>query len=81
MSKVAEEEATQDRIREIVNMALNIEQALKVHCPDCGADFVAKVPDVSKLLNNVTEVLVQTEGRAGEQAPGDTHIVIERPTR
>ena len=80
MSRVAQEEATLDRVREIVNMALNVEQALKVTCPDCGSQFVAKVPDVSKLLSNVTEVLVQIEGRAGEAAPGDNYFIIERPT-
>lgn len=79
VGQVAAEEATTDRVREIIALALNIDQALKCECPDCGSNFVAKVPDVSKMLRNAIEVLEQVEGKAGDQQTVAPTVIVERP--
>ncbi len=81
LSQVSGEDATLDRVREITQMALDIDQWLRVTCPDCQAEFRAQVPDVSKMLRNAIEILEQVEGKAGDQPPGALTVVVERAAR
>ncbi len=76
---VANEEATVDRVRQIVHDALDTEQARKVDCPECGTSFRVKMPDTKKQLEAAIQVLEQVEGKAMQaQAETGTTVVINR---
>ncbi len=76
---VANEEATVDRVRQIVHDALDTEQARKVDCPECGTSFRVKMPDTKKQLEAAIQVLEQVEGKAAQaQVESGTTVVIQR---
>ncbi len=73
---VANEEATVDRVRQIVHDALDTEQARKVDCPECGTSFRVRMPDTKKQLEAAIQVLEQVEGRAPTTTV-DSGLVVE----
>ncbi len=73
---VANEQATVDRVRQIVHDALDTEQARKVDCPECGTSFRVKMPDTKKQLEAAIQVLEQVEGRAPTTTV-DSGLVVE----
>ena len=81
MSQVAGEEATVDRMREIADRALNVEFMVPVTCPHCGEGFKTALPNTGQELKNAIALVEQLEGKAGDQPPGSTSIIIQRLER
>ncbi len=76
---VANEEATVDRVRQIVHDALDTEQARKVTCPECATEFRVRMPDTKKQLEAAIQVLEQVEGKAAQASvETGTTVVIQR---
>lgn len=79
LGEVMDEATTRDRMRQIVHDALDSEHSRKVECPECGTLFRAKMPDLKKQLDSVIALLEQKEGKAAQQVPEATQIIIRRP--
>lgn len=76
---ILDEEATLEATRQIVLDALGAETARRVTCPDCGTEFRAKQPDLKKQVDTLIALLEQHEGKAGQQAPAELQVIIQRP--
>lgn len=79
LGEVLDEASTRDRIRQIVHDALDSEHARKVECPECGTEFRAKLPDVTKQVQTIIALLEQKEGRPEQRSPEATVVTIVRP--
>lgn len=79
LSQVSEETATVDQIRQIVMDALGADGATLSQCPACGEEFRQRQPDVKKQLDAAIALLEQIEGKAGQNVPEATRVVIQRP--
>lgn len=79
LAEVLEEDATIAGIRELVLGAINAETVKQMVCPDCGSKFKAQIPDYTKAIATVIDLLEQNEGKATERPPEAMTVIIERP--
>lgn len=79
LAEVLEEDATIAGIRELVLGAINAETVKQMVCPDCGSKFKAQIPDYTKAIATVIDLLEQNEGKATERPPDALTVIIERP--
>lgn len=75
------EGVTKQKIRRLLDTALESTILVDAECPECGhAPIRAAAPDIKKQLDVLVALLEQAEGRPGQGAPGETNIIIERPS-
>lgn len=75
---VVNEETTAERVRELVDQALNINGLINVYCPQCKRMLKAEAPNVKGRIDALVALLEQAEGKPGNEEAGVT-IVVERP--
>jgi hypothetical protein len=75
---VVNEEATHERVRELVDQALSLNGLTYGHCSECGGRVQVEVPDVKKRVDALIALLEQAEGKPIGDGPAGVTIIVER---
>lgn len=70
---------TQEAIQELIAEVFSAEASADAVCPACGEEMRVRVKDAKRIVDSLTALIEQAEGRTEQRAPEATTIVIERP--
>ena len=76
--EVVNEATTREKVRELVDQALNLNGLVYGHCSSCGKRTQVEVGDVKRRVEALVALREQAEGKPSSEA-GETMIIIERP--
>jgi hypothetical protein len=74
-------DSTREHLEQLFADIFATEKARLVNCPECGADFKPKLPDLPAQVSMIVTLMEQGEGKASTEPQADTVVVIERPAR
>lgn len=80
MAELLGEEATRDRLRELLDRVLNLNGLAWGYCPGCRKKVQVEVPDVKKQVDALTTLFDQAFGKPGttDAEAGGVTIVVQR---
>lgn len=81
IGEAVNEKLTDDAIGGIVDAALAAMTGIKAICPNCGEEHTVRIPDFKRVVDTLTALLEQAEGRPELRQPDALTIKIMRPER
>lgn len=79
MGRVINEVIDADKIRTLIDEAMELKGLVRVYCPNCRKSLMAEAKDLSKTIEVLTKLLEQAEGRPQGEEAGGVVLVVERP--
>lgn len=79
IGQVVNDRLTDEAIDNLVTEALNATTGVRARCPDCGNEHTVRFPDFKKIVDTVTALLEQAEGRPELARTGPATVIVERP--
>lgn len=71
--------ATAVRVEELIGEIFGAETSGVAVCPECGASMKVRVKDAKRIVDSLSELISQGEGRPEQRSSEAVSVVIERP--